>query len=322
MAREAASGTPPRTTAGARPSVAARPLRGSSENRLGERLIRSLLLLCGLLSVATTLGIVLVLIVETVRFFGEVSIVDYLTGTDWAPTFTPQRFGVLPLVAGTVQIAVIAVLISIPFGLASAIYLSMYAPERVRSVLKPALEILAGIPTVVYGYFALTFITPVIIQPFFDTLPFNALSAGIAIGIMTIPMVSSLSEDALQAVPRSLRDGALALGATRFEVSTRVMVPAALSGIMASFILAFSRAVGETMIVALAAGATPRFSFNPLDSVQTMTGYIVQISLGDTPRGTLEYNTLFAVGFTLFVLTLLMNVLSLWLTERFREEYE
>jgi phosphate transport system permease protein len=297
-------------------------LRGSSENRLGERLIRYLLLLCGLLSIATTFAIVFVLIEETVRFFAEVSVVDYFTGTEWAPTFTPQRFGVLPLIAGTLQIAVVAVLISVPIGLASAIYLSMYAPERLRGVLKPVLEVLAGIPTVVYGYFALTFITPVIIQRFFDTLPFNALSAGIAVGIMTIPMVSSLSEDALQAVPRSLRDGALALGATKFEVSTRVMVPAALSGIMASFILAFSRAVGETMIVALAAGATPRFTFNPLDSIQTMTGFIVQISLGDTPRGTIEYQTLFAVGFTLFVMTLLMNVLSLWLTAKFREEYE
>jgi phosphate transport system permease protein len=324
MAKEATSGVPPRIAQPASPTWAGtRSLRGSSENRLGERVIRGLLMLCGLLSVATTFAIVAVLIGETVSFFADVSPVDFFTGTEWAPTFTPAKFGVLPLIVGTLQIAIIAICISIPIGLASAIYLAMYAPERVRAILKPALEVLAGIPTVVYGYFALTFITPAIIQRIFeDARVFNALSAGIAVGIMTIPMVSSLSEDALQAVPRSLRDGALALGATKFEVSTRVMVPAALSGIMASIILAFSRAVGETMIVALAAGATPRFTFNPLESIQTMTGFIVQISLGDTPRGTLEYKTLFAVGFTLFLMTLAMNAISLWLTSKFREEYE
>lgn len=319
MARQATGDAPAAATSWA----AGRSLRGASENRLSERVIRGLLMFCGLLSVATTFAIVAVLIGETARFFAEVSPVDFFTGTEWAPTFTPAKFGVLPLIVGTLQIAFIAICISIPIGLASAIYLSMYAPERVRAVLKPALEVLAGIPTVVYGYFALTFITPTIVQRIFeDARVFNALSAGIAVGIMTIPMVSSLSEDALQAVPKSLRDGALALGATKFEVSTKVMVPAALSGIMASIILAFSRAVGETMIVALAAGATPKFSFNPLESIQTMTGFIVQISLGDTPRGSLEYKTLFAVGFTLFVLTLVMNAISLWLTSKFREEYE
>jgi phosphate transport system permease protein len=324
MAREATSGAPPRT-ASTQPEawVGSRSLRGSSENRPSERIVRGLLMLCGLLSVATTFAIVAVLIEETIRFFTHVSPVTFFTGTEWAPTFANAKFGVLPLIVGTLQIALIAILISVPLGLASAIYLSMYAPERVRSILKPALEVLAGIPTVVYGYFALTFITPVVIQSIFsEARVFNALSAGIAVGIMTIPMVSSLSEDALQAVPRSLRDGALALGATKFEVSTKVMVPAALSGIMASIILAFSRAVGETMIVALAAGATPKFSFNPLESIQTMTGFIVQISLGDTPRGSLAYETLFAVGFTLFMMTLLMNAFSLWLTQKFREEYE
>lgn len=303
--------------------MAARSLRGSTENRPVERIVRGLLAACGLLSIATTIAIVAVLIGETIGFFTEVSPVDFFTGTKWTPLFVPQNFGVLPLVVGTLQIAIFAMLVSVPIGLASAIYLSMYAPARVRAVVKPALEVLAGIPTVVYGYFALTFITPTVIQGLFDRAPvFNALSAGIAVGIMTIPMVSSLSEDAIQAVPRSLRDGALALGATKFEVSTRVMVPAALSGIMASIILAFSRAIGETMIVVLAAGATPKFTFDPLQSIQTMTGFIVQISLGDTPRGTIEYKTLFAVGFTLFLMTLLMNILSAWVTRRFREVYE
>ena len=314
-------GTPLGATAG--PAMASRSLHGSTENRPVERLIRGLLAACGLLSVVTTFAIVAVLIGETVGFFAEVSPVDFFTGTKWTPLFTPQSFGVLPLVIGTLQIAVFALMVSVPIGLASAIYLAMYAPPRVRTIVKPALEVLAGIPTVVYGYFALTFITPTVIQSIWsDVGPFNALSAGIAVGIMTIPMVSSLSEDAIQAVPRTLRDGALALGATKFEVSTRVMVPAALSGIMASIILAFSRAIGETMIVVLAAGSTPKFTFNPLESIQTMTGFIVQISLGDTPRGTIEYKTLFAVGFTLFLLTLLMNVLSAWVTRRFREVYE
>lgn len=322
MAEKVAGSAAP-VTATRDSQMSARSLRGSSENRLGERIIRGLLLLCGLLSVLTTFAIIAILIEEAVRFFIDVSPVDFFFGTVWTPLFAPASFGVLPLVLGTLQIALFALLVSVPIGLASAIYLAMYAPPGVRNVLKPALEVLAGIPTVVYGYFALTFITPEIIQRIWgEASVFNALSAGLAVGIMTIPMVSSLSEDALQAVPRSLRDGALALGATKFEVSTRVMVPAALSGIMASIILAFSRAIGETMIVVLAAGSTPRFSFQPLESIQTMTGYIVQISLGDTPRGGIEYKTLFAVGLTLFLMTLLMNMLSLWLTNRFREEYD
>ncbi len=323
MADKAAQPATPIGVTADTPGMASRSLRGSTENRPIERFIRGLLTVCGLISVVTTFAIIAVLIEETLRFFAEVSPVDFFTGTTWTPLFVPQNFGVLPLVVGTIQIAVFALLVSVPIGLASAIYLSMYASPRVRAIVKPVLEVLAGIPTVVYGYFALTFITPNIIKGIWsDTPVFNALSAGLAVGIMTIPMVSSLSEDAIQAVPRSLRDGALALGATKFEVSTRVMVPAALSGIMASIILAFSRAIGETMIVVLAAGATPKFTFNPLESIQTMTGYIVQISLGDTPRGTIEYHTLFAVGFTLFLLTLLMNILSAWVTRRFREAYE
>ncbi len=302
--------------------AAGRSLRGSSENRLSERLVRVFLLLCALVSVVTTAGIVLVLLEESIRFFFEVSPIDFLTGTRWAPLLSPQAFGVVPLVLGTLLISLIAMVVAVPFGLASAIFLAVYAPERVRAFLKPALEVLAGIPTVVYGYFGLTFVNPEVIRRIFDTGPFNALSAGIVVGILIIPLVSSLSEDALQAVPRGLRDGALALGATRFEVALRVMVPAALSGIMASIILALSRAVGETMVVTMLAGATPNFTLNPLDAVQAMTAYIVQISLGDTPRGTIEYQTLFAVGFTLFLMTLVMNILSQWFTRRYREEYD
>ena len=301
---------------------AGRSLRGSSENRLSERLVRMFLLLCALVSVITTAGIVLVLLEESIQFFFQVSPVDFLTGTRWAPLLSPQAFGVIPLVLGTLLISASAIVVAVPFGLASAIFLAVYAPPRVRAFLKPALEVLAGIPTVVYGYFGLTFVNPEIIRRIFDTGPFNALSAGIVVGILIIPLVSSLSEDALQAVPTGLRDGALALGATRFEVALRVMVPAALSGIMASIILALSRAIGETMVVTMLAGATPNFTLNPLDAVQAMTAYIVQISLGDTPRGTIEYQTLFAVGFTLFLMTLVMNILSQWFTRRYREEYD
>ncbi len=307
-----------------RAAYSERPLVGKrAENRIIERITRGILALCALLSIVTTVSIVLVLIFETLEFFRVVSPWDFYTGTKWTPLFEPASYGVLPLIAGTLQIALAAMVVSIPIGLATAIYLSMYARPRVRAVVKPLLEILAGIPTVVYGYFALTFISPEIIQRIFpEAGVFNALSAGIVVGIMVVPMVSSLSEDAIQAVPKDLRDGGFALGATKFEVSTRVMVPAALSGITASFILAFSRAIGETMIVVLAAGATPNFTMNPLESIQTMTAYIVQISLGDVPRGTIEYQTLFAVGFTLFLFTLLMNILSALLVRRFREEYE
>lgn len=323
VANEAMSSSTALRKSTATSTVAARSIRGSSENRMSERIIRFLLLLCALISVVTTFAIVFVLFEETFRFFTQVSLVDFFTGTEWTPLFNPPSFGVLPLVAGTLQIAFFAVLVAVPIGLASAIYLSMYAPDRIRNVVKPLLEILAGIPTVVYGYFALTFVSPSIVRPIFENAgPFNALSAGLVVGIMVIPMVSSLSEDAIQAVPRSLRDGALALGATKFEVSTRVMVPAALSGIMASIVLALSRAIGETMIVVLAAGATPNLTLSPLESIQTMTSYIVQISGGDTPRGGLKYETLFAVGFTLFMMTLVMNIISQWLTSKFREEYE
>ncbi len=277
---------------------------------------------CGLISVLTTIGIVVVLVTESAGFFREVPIAEFLTGTRWSPMYSEQHFGILPLLNGTLLIAVGSMFIALPVGLTSAIYLSEYASPKVRGVIKPVLEVLAGIPTVVYGYFALTFVTPIIRAIFPGTGIFNAASGAIVVGIMIIPMVASLSEDALNAVPLSLREAAYGLGATKFEVSTRVVVPAALSGIVASFILAISRAIGETMAVTLAAGATPRMTLNLLESVQTMTAYIVQVSLGETPHGTLEYRTIFAVGLVLFLLTLAMNLLSQRVTSRFREEYE
>lgn len=307
----------------ARVAPVSRSLRGARTRRVREGMIQGLLLLLALLSIFTTVGIVLVLIFETVSFFREVSIIDFLTGTRWTPLFARRSFGVLPLLSATLMIAITAMLVAVPVGLGAAIFLSEYARPTVRSIVKPILEILAGIPTVVYGYFALTFITPNIIRPLFpDAGVFNALSASLVMGIMIVPMVSSLSEDAMSAVPRDLREGAYSLGATSFEVATRVVVPAALSGIVASFILGMSRAVGETMIVTLAAGGTPNLSWNPLEGMQTVTAYIVAVSLGDTPQGTLEYKTIFAVGFLLFVITLLMNAASRFLLEKFREVYE
>lgn len=293
----------------------------TKRRRLKEGAIQGVLLLCALVSVLATIGIVISLLTETVGFFQEVPLTEFLTGTRWTPLLTPKHFGILPLVAGTLLVTVGAGLVALPIGLASAVYLSEYAPDGVRRLVKPILEILAGIPTVVYGYFALTFITPLLRRYLFpDMNVFNALSASLAVGIMIIPMVSSLSEDAMVSVPRSLREAAYALGATRFEVTTRVVVPAALSGISASFILALSRAIGETMIVAMAAGATPNLTINPLESIQALTGYIVQVSLGDTPHGTIEYKTIFAVGTILFVMTFIMNILG-QLVARFRERY-
>ena len=286
-----------------------------------EPLIEWALFACALLSIGTTAGIILVLAVETAAFLREVPITDFLFGTEWTPLFATPRFGVLPLVAGTVLVSLIAMLVALPMGLLSAIYLSEYAPPRLRRVVKPVLEILAGVPTVVYGYFALLFVTP-LLQRFIPGLAgFNALGPGIVMGIMILPLVSSLSEDAMQAVPRGLREGSYALGATKMQTSLRVVLPAAFSGITAAFILAASRAVGETMIVAIAAGQQPRLTANPLLPIETMTAYIVQVSLGDTPAGTIEYRTIFAVGMLLFLSTFVLNLLSNRLRDRFRESY-
>ncbi len=262
---------------------------------------------------------------KTIEFFREISFLEYFGSTQWSPLITSdQSFGVWALVSGTVMVAVIALIVGVPLGLLAAIFLSEFAPEKVREVVKPVLEILAGVPTVVYGYFALLFITPIIRDIF--NIPgvsiFNALSAGIVMGIMVLPMISSLSEDAMSAVPRSLREASFAMGATRMETAVRVVLPAALSGVIASIILAFSRAIGETMIVTIAAGQNPNFTIDPRETIQTMTSFIVQISLGDTPQGSLEFRTLFAVAMTLFVFTLGMNLIAQWVAHRFREEYE
>jgi len=287
-----------------------------------EGVIGGALFLCAAVSTLVTLGVVVVLLRGTLSFFSEVSIVEFLTGTRWQPMFQDKHFGVLPLLAGSVMVAVGAGVIALPIGLMTAIFLSEYAATRVRRTLKPMLEILAGVPTVVYGYFALTFITPLLRFFLPETEIFNAASASIVVGVMIIPTVSSLSEDALRAVPDALREGAYGLGATKLEVSTRVVVPSALSGIIASFILAISRAIGETMAVTIAAGNLPNLTANPLRSIQTMTAYIVQVSMGDTPQGTIVYKTLFAVAMTLFLITLGMNILSQWVLARFREEYQ
>lgn len=295
--------------------------RRGSRRRLGEGAIHGILLLCGLISLGTTVGIIFILSTETVNFFREVSVTEFFTDTRWTPLFVPQHFGVLPLLAGTLLVTAGACLIALPVGLATAIFLSEYAPDRIRRLLKPFLELLAGIPTVVYGYFALTFITPILRFFYPGADVFNAASASIVMGIMIIPMVSSLSEDAMVAVPRSLREASYALGATRFETAVRVVVPAALSGIVASFILAVSRAIGETMIVTLAAGATPNLTGNPFEGIQTMTAYIVQVSLGDTPQGSIEYRTIFAVAMTLFLMTFAMTLLANFVVRRYRGVY-
>ena len=284
-------------------------------------MIRIIFFLCAIISIFTTVAILFTLIFQALSFFNEISVWEFLTGTRWTPILKPRAYGVLPLVSGTLLVTVIAAAVALPVGLFTAIFLSEYAPDKIRRTIKPVLEILAGIPTVVYGYFALTFVTPQLQAIFPDLIVFNALSAGLVMGLMIIPMVSSLSEDAMLSVPRSLREAAYALGATRFEVSLKVVVPAALSGIISAFILAISRAIGETMLVTIAAGATPRLTLNPLESVQTMTAYIVQLSLGEAAVGSLEYNTIFAVGLVLFAMTFIMNLLGFWVVRRFREAY-
>jgi phosphate transport system permease protein len=286
-----------------------------------EWIIERLLFLCAALSVVTTVVLVAVLAVETASFFNEVSIVEFLLGREWTPLFANPRFGVLPLVAGTLLVSTIAITVAAPMGLLVAIYLSEYAPDRIRRIVKPALEVLAGVPTVVYGYFALTFVTP-LLQPVIPGLAgFNALSPGLVIGLMILPLVTSLSEDAMRAVPRSLREGAYALGASRRQTALQVVVPAAFSGIVSACILAVSRAIGETMIVAIAAGQQPRLTANPLVPIETITAFVVQVSLGDAPRGTLEYRTIFVLGLLLFLGTFVLNAVSMWLRERVREKY-
>jgi phosphate transport system permease protein len=315
-------GVAPLTALGGQATVRFDP-SGAASRHASERIVGAILWVCGALSILTTVGIVAVLIQQALVFFGQVSVVDFLTGTTWTALFKTAQYGVLPLVSGTLMITVIAMCVSVPLGLMSAIYLSEYAAPQARNILKPSLELLAGIPTIVYGFFAVTFIRPDLLKLIFPSIgPFSALAAGIAVGIMTIPLVASLSEDAMAAVPRSLREGGYALGATKLEVSWQIVVPAAISGIIASFILAMSRAVGETMIVALAAGSKPQLTANPLEPMQTMTGFIVQAFSGDVVVGSTPYLSLFAVGLLLFFMTLALNMLSHWVVARFREAYE
>lgn len=290
--------------------------------RKKEKLIEVLMMCCSFVTVLTTIGIILILTIEAVKFFSEVPISDFLTDTQWTPLFSDKHFGILPLLAGTLLTTTIAILVAVPLGLIIAVYLNEYASPRFTAFVKPILEVLAAIPTVVYGFFALQFVTP-LLQKFIPGLNgFNALSPGLVMGIMIIPYITSLSEDALRAVPRSLREASLGMGATRFQTAFKVMIPAASSGIIVSIILAISRALGETMIVAIAAGQEPKLTFNPMESVETITTYIVQVSMGDVPQDSLEYKTIFAAGLTLFVFTFILNNISFFVRKRFQNKYE
>jgi phosphate transport system permease protein len=298
------------------------PRLRARRRRIGDDVVKGFLAVCALISVATTVGIVVALFVPAFEFFQEISIVDFLTGTNWAPLFEPPSFGVLQLVSGTVNVTLIAGAVAMPLGLGAAIYLSEYASPRTRGILKPALEMLAGIPTIVFGYFALTFVTPLLRDVGIQVDVFNTLSAGLVMGVMLVPTVASLSEDAMGAVPRDLRDGAYALGSTKVQVATRIVVPAAVSGIVASFVLAISRAVGETMIVLIAMGQQPNLTLDPREAAEAMTAFIAATGAGDVPTGSIEYKTIFAVGALLFVMTLVMNIVAIRLVRKYREVYE
>lgn len=287
-----------------------------------EKIIPYILMLLASVSVLTTFGIIITLIIETLIFFSRISVTTFIFGTEWYPfANTEQLFGILPLIVGTLKVAFIAAMVAVPFGIGSAIYLSEFASDKARRIIKPILEILAGIPTIVYGFFALTFVTPLLQQIIPDLKIFNALSPGIVVGIMILPMIASLSEDAMSSVPNSIRDGALAIGSTKLEVALKVVLPAAASGVIASIVLAMSRAIGETMIVSLAGGSTPKFDWDITESIQTMTAYIVQVSSGDAGYGTTIYYSIYAVGFILFLFTLFMNYIAHVISKRFREEY-
>jgi len=297
---------------------------GVAKRRRGEDAIRVGLFLAALMSILTTLGIIFSLLSETVAFFGEVGIFDFLTGTEWSPLFSDPSFGVLPLITGTLLVTGLALIVAIPLGLGTAIYLAEYAKPTVRKVVKPFIELLAGVPTIVFGYFALTFFTPVILNDLLgmDVPTFNALSAGIIMGFMVLPTVASISEDAMSAVPRALREGAFALGANKLQVSLFVVFPAALSGIVAAIVLGVSRAIGETMIVLVAAGQQPNFTADPRQSVETITTFIAATAKGDIATGSTAYKTIFAVGMVLFLMTLLMNLIAIRFVRRYRQVYE
>lgn len=290
--------------------------------KLKELVIERLLLASSLITIAVTIGIILVLSIEAVKFFSEVPLFDFLTDTQWTPLFTDKHFGILSLLSGTLLTSFIAIAFAVPVGLSISIYLSEYAPKSFRRTIKPLLELLAAVPTVVYGFFALMVVTPFLQSIFPEISSFNSLSAGLVMGIMIIPYISSLSEDALHAVPNSLREAAYGMGSTKLQNSFKVMVPAASSGIVVSIILAISRAIGETMIVAIAAGQQPRFTLDPTVPIETITAYIVQVSLGDVQHDSLEYKTIFAAGITLFIFTFLLNTLSYRIRKKFQEKYE
>lgn len=290
--------------------------------RRKEKLIEVVMMCCSFVTVFTTIGIIAILTVESIKFFSEVSIGDFVTDTQWTPLFSEKHFGILPLLSGTLLTTTIAILLAVPLGLIIAVYLNEYASPGFTSVVKPVLEVLAAVPTVVYGFFALQFVTPLLQKIIPGLNGFNALSPGLVMGVMIIPYITSLSEDALRAVPRSLREASYGMGATKFQTAFRVMVPAASSGIIVSVILAVSRALGETMIVAIAAGQEPKLTFNPKESVETITTYIVQVSMGDVPQDSLEYKTIYAAGLTLFVFTFILNNISFWIRKRFQNKYE
>lgn len=297
------------------------PNQTSRLREIKEKAIEFVLFLAASVSVLTTIGILFLLVEESFLFFQKVSLWEFITAPEWTPLFAEPRYGIMSLLSGTITTSAIALVVAIPMGTIIAIYLSEFAPPKLREIIKPILELLAAIPTVVYGYFALLFVTP-ILQKIFPDLPgFNMLSAGLVMGLMIVPLVSSLSEDAMKSVPVSLREGSVAMGATRLQTALKVVFPAAISGVIASYILAASRAVGETMIVAVAAGLQPNFSFNPFEQGATITSYIVQVSLGDLPHGTLEYQTIFAAGLTLVLVTLVLNVIGYFLAKRYREIY-
>lgn len=297
--------------------------KSSNKNFRGmtEKVMPKFFLLCAIISILTTFGIVFTLIFETFNFFSMVSFFEFITSPDWYPMHSNPSFGIRPLILGTLTIAGIAILVALPLGLAAAIFLSEYASDRLRRIVKPVLEVLAGVPTIVYGFFALTFVTPLLQNIIPGLSIYNALSPGIVVGIMIIPMIASLSEDAMSAVPNAIREGAYAMGATKFEVALKVVFPAALSGIIASIVLAISRAIGETMIVTVAGGANPTSAIDVTNAIQTMTAYIVQISLGDAGYATTEYYSIYAVGMTLFVFTLIMNLAAYFISRKFREVY-
>ncbi|MBI5975658.1 phosphate ABC transporter permease subunit PstC [Staphylococcus sp. H16/1A] len=295
--------------------------KSDSSSSLSNKIMPIILFLIAIVSILTTIGIVITLLTETITFFTRVPIHKFFLETDWNPFSSNPKYGIWALIIGTLKITIIATIFAVPVGIGAAIYLSEFASKRARKIIKPILEILAGIPTIVYGFFALTFVTPILRTIFPSIASFNAISPGLVVGVMIIPMIASMSEDAMSSVPNKIREGALGLGSTKIEMIFKVIIPAATSGIMASIVLAISRAIGETMIVSLAAGSTPTTDLSLTHSIQTMTAYIVQVSQGDATNGSDLYYSIYAVGFTLFIFTLIMNMISQWITKRYREEY-